>query len=227
MLPFYLDKMKNFAFAFVSCTTAVFLSACTGGERQANQANFTAAMTTYLAARGDLCLAKNRWPIDVTSSEFDSGNSRNAVQMPVLEKLGVVSSNTVSVVKTDEDGVKTSEPAKRYMLTDLGKQSYLSRAPRKRPTGDRFADATQDLCAVHLSLDKVVGWEAANNPDKKGAAAETVVTFTYQAKPVAWAGDPAARKAFPMIDTILRGAGTLQLKEAFIQGQTGWEAVDL
>jgi hypothetical protein len=214
-------------FAVVSVVSVVSLSACTGGERQANQANFTAAMTTYLNQRGDLCLAKNRWPVDVTSAEFDSGNSRNAVQMPVLEKLGVVSSSTVTVEKVDEDGVKGSEPAKRYVLTDLGKQSYLTRAPHKRPTGDRFADAPQDLCAVHLTLDKVVGWEAANNPDKKGSAAETVVTFTYQARPVAWANDPAARKVFPMVDTILRGAGTLQLKEAFVQGATGWEAVDM
>ena len=216
--------MKN----LVLCTaTIVLLSACTGGERQANQANFTQAMTTYLNQRGDLCLAKNRWPIDVTSSEFDSGNSRNAVQMPVLEKLGVVASSTVTVDKTDEDGVKSSEPAKRYVLSDMGKQFYLTRAPRKHPSGDRFADASADLCAVHLTLDKVVGWEAAANPDKKGGSAETVVTFTYQAKAAPWANDMAARKVFPMVDTILRGAGTLQLKEAFVQGATGWEAVDL
>ncbi|HEV7815546.1 MAG TPA: hypothetical protein VGP06_10675 [Janthinobacterium sp.] len=216
--------MKN----LLLCTSAaVLLAACTGGERQANQANFTKAMTAYLDKRGDLCLAKNKWPIDVASSEFDGGKSRNAVQMPVLEKLGVVSSTTVTVEKTDEDGNKSSEQAKRYVLTELGQQSYLARPARKRPTGDRYADAPQDLCAAHLSLDKVVGWETPKNPDKQGAAAQTVVTFTYQVKPAAWAADEAARKAFPMVDNILRGAGVLQLQEPFVQGSEGWEALDL
>ena len=57
-------------------------------SRQPNRPpRFTRAMNTYLEKRGDLCLAKSSWPIDVTQHEIDIG-ARNAVQMPVLERLG-------------------------------------------------------------------------------------------------------------------------------------------
>lgn len=62
-------------------------------ERRGNRRSLEtldAALHAYLAKRGDLCLAKNTWPIDLTQHEIDSG-ARNALQLPVLERLGLAS----------------------------------------------------------------------------------------------------------------------------------------
>jgi hypothetical protein len=182
-------------------------------------------MQTYLARRGDLCLAKSSWPIDVTSAETGTG-SRNGVQMPVLEKLGLVSASDAMGERKDDDGNVTKVPVRRYQLTDEGKKYYLARAPHRRETENRFAAAPFDFCAARLSLDHVVGWETPKHP---GATAPSVavVTYTYQVTPAPWARDDNVGRAFPMVDTILKGAGVLQLKEAFVLTDAGWEAKDL
>ncbi len=48
-------------------------------------------MQAFLADHGDLCLAMYTWPREVTAEDRES-NSNEAVQMPVLERLGVVQS---------------------------------------------------------------------------------------------------------------------------------------
>lgn len=199
------------------CPALLLLAACHHGP-DANQANFSAAVKTYLAKRGDLCLAKNTWPIDVSAAEGTSG-SRNALQMPVLEKLGLVVSSAALADRNTDNGTVT-EQVRRYQLTDAGKRYYLTRAPRKAPSGDRFLDAGADLCAVKLSLDKVQGWEAT--PD-----GGMLVSYTYQVAPAPWTADADVRRVFPVVDSVIRGAGTTQLKEAFIAGADGWEAKDL
>lgn len=209
---------------FFLCTSCLLLAAC-GSQQQANQANFTKAVNTYLAERGDLCLAKNTWPIDVTPAEGSSG-SRNAVQMPVLERLGLVQASLASVEKNDEQG-KTTLQVRRYQLTDSGKKFYLPRPAHARPSGNRYAEAEHDLCAVKLSLDQVVGWETPNRPDRENSNAETVVTYTYKVAAAPWTSDAGARQVFPMVDSIIRGAGVRQLKETFVLGSAGWEAKDL
>lgn len=209
------------------CSTAVIalalLTGCGPSKRELNQANLTRAMNDYLVKRGDLCLAKNNWPVVVTEAESKAG-SRNALQMPVLERLGLVEGVDAMAAQTAEDGATTQVHARRYALTAEGKKYYLARPGHKTPTGNRFAQADHDFCAAHLSLDKVVGWEPSATP---GAANEAVVTYTYKVQPAPWTADQALRAVFPMVDAVIRGAGRMQLKETVVLGARGWEARDL
>jgi hypothetical protein len=198
------------------------LAAC-DDTRELNRANLTQALNDYLDRRGDLCLAKGDWPVDVTEQERRTG-SRNALQMPVFERLGLVSASDATVQRLGDDAAAAPVKVRRYVLTAEGRKYYLARPERKNPSGNRFADARHDFCAAHLSLDKVVGWEQASRP---GAAGEAVVTYTYRVNPAPWTADPGVRAVFPMVDAVIRGAGTMQLKQAMVLGAGGWEAKDL
>jgi hypothetical protein len=211
----------------IFCISAGLLLAGCNSQPPANeasQANLTTAMNAYLAARGDLCLAKNHWPIVVTKEEAKLG-SRNALQMPVLERLGVVASVDATVEKDAAQG-KLSTSGRSYQLTDAGRKFYLVREPRKQATGSA-ATAQHDLCAARLSLDKVVAWEAPTKPNQPNGSAETVVTYTYKVAAAPWTDDAEIRNVFPVVDRIVKGAGVLQLKEPFRLTEHGWEAKDL
>ncbi|HAT29550.1 MAG TPA: hypothetical protein DCW29_01460 [Janthinobacterium sp.] len=206
------------------CAATLLLLAACGSEQQANLANFSKGMNTYLAKRGDLCLAKNSWPIDVTPAE-GSGGSRNALQMPVLEKLGLVASSAATVEHSDEAGNPSTLQVRRYQLTDSGKRFYLAREAHAQAPNNPYAAAGHDLCALKLSLDKVIGWETPT-AQNKGAAA-VVVTYTYKVAPAPWTSDADVRRVFPVVDSLIRGAGVMQLKEPFVLTGTGWQAQDL
>jgi cytochrome c peroxidase len=94
-------------------------------------ASLRPALERYLADNGELCLGKPAWPIEVTERDRLAG-TRDAVQMPVLEKLGIAVSSGGAVT--------------RYDLTEKGRPFY--QAKRK------------DFCAGKLSLHAIVGWDA-------------------------------------------------------------------
>jgi hypothetical protein len=187
------------------------LAAC-GGRTEANRDSFTAAVTGYLDKRGDLCLGKYDWPIEVTAQEIQAGG-RNAVQLPVLEKLGVVRSIAVNA---GDQPQATAAPlmARRYELTETGKKYYLKRESAR--------EHSADFCAAKLSLDRVVGWEVHEN----GAQSEAVVTYTYRVDAAPWAKDADAQRVFPAVARVLSGAGKAQLREAFTRTGQGWTAKD-
>jgi hypothetical protein len=219
--------MKNIILSMTAMAGLAAVAALSGcsNDRVLNQANINQAMQTYLAQRGDLCLAKSSWPIDVTAAESGTG-SRNGVQMPVLEQLGLVSASDAISQRKDDDGNLSQVPVRRYQLTAEGKKYYLARAPHKHEVESRYATADHDFCAVRLTLDHVVGWETPKSPGAT-APTEALVSYTYQVTPAPWAKDENVRRVFPMVDTIIRGAGTMQLKEAFVLTNAGWEARDL
>jgi hypothetical protein len=198
------------------------LAACAHDKQDLNRASVEKAMHGYFEKRGDLCLAKSEWPIDVAAEERGSG-SRNGLQMPALERVGVVASSDALAERGAEDGSKSEVKVTRYRLTALGNRYYLARAPHKYPSTNRYATVDHDLCAAKLGLDQIVGWEspAANGPR------EAVVTYTYKVEPAPWTADAGVRQAFPVVDTIIRGAGVLQLKETLVLSDDGWEAKDL
>jgi hypothetical protein len=193
--------------------TLLSLAAC-GGRADADRNSFTAAVKDYLDKRGDLCLGKYDWPIEVSAQEIQAGG-RNAVQLPVLEKLGVVRSTGVSA---DEHPQEAAAPlvVRRYELTETGKKYYLKRA------GAGSREHPADFCAAKLSLDKVVGWEVHRN----GAQSEAVVTYTYRVDAAPWAQDADAQRVFPAVARVLSGAGKAQLREAFTLTGFGWAAKD-
>jgi hypothetical protein len=206
------------------CGAALLLLAACGHDKQAlDHASVAKAMNGYFEKRGDLCLAKSEWPIDVAPDEARAG-SRNALQMPALERLGLVESSA-AVVERD-DGKLTRVKVTRYLLTALGNQYYLARAPHKYPSTNRFASVGHDLCAARLSLDKIVGWApAANQP--AGMSPEVVVTYTYKVAPAPWTADPGVRQVFPVVANIVTGAGVLQLQETLVLADGRWEAKDI
>ncbi|HEX3913112.1 MAG TPA: hypothetical protein VHW71_06370 [Steroidobacteraceae bacterium] len=198
---------------YLLALTLTSLAAC-AGRTEANRDSFTRAVNGYLDKRGDLCLGKYDWPIDVSAQEIQAGG-RNAVQLPVLEKLGIVRSTTVSA---DEHANRDAAPlvVRRYELTETGKKYYLTRAgggPHEHPA---------DFCAAKLSLDKIVSWEVHQN----GARSEALVTYTYRVDAAPWAKDADAQRVFPAVARVLSGAGKAQLREAFTRTGHGWAAKD-
>jgi hypothetical protein len=177
-----------------------------------DQATFTAAMNTYLAQRGDLCLGKSAWPIDVTQHEIDVGG-RNARQMPPLERLGLVSSSVAEVV-VDDEGTKHAMKVRRFELTEAGKRYLVQRDAK-----------TRDFCAAHLALDRVVGWKLDRG--ERGPDTHALVTYTYRIDAAPWTGDSEIQQVFPVVAGMVRGAGTTQLEENFVRTERGWVAVDL
>ena len=197
------------------------LSACSRSVEPSAEV-FTAAMNSYLAQRGDLCLGKNVWPIDVTQHEVDVG-ARNALQMPVLEKLGLVAS-TVAQITVDDEGTRHDMKVRRFALTDTGHKYYLARGPGHATA--KVATAPKgDFCAAKLSLDHVVGWEL--HQASKGLQRQAVVTYTYRIDAAPWAQDAQVQRVFPVVSSVLRGAGVAQLQETFTLTDAGWVAVDL
>jgi len=185
----------------------------TGAHAEAGSANpkpkeLTRAVHQFLEDHGDLCLAMYTWPREVTPEDRKAG-SNEALQMPVLERLGVVQS--------EEIGSPSSEPAKRYSLTAKGRQFFLQ---KKRVTLDLHSQPEvhdADFCVAHLTLDKVIKWSP---PEPVRDHLQTVVEYTYHIKAAPFLSDEEARKVFPVVDRIVRGAGTLTMT-ATVQLQDG------
>jgi hypothetical protein len=142
-----------------------------------------------------VCLGKGLWPIQVSALDLQNG-TRDAVQMPVLEKLGVV-----SVVATTEDTA-----AKHYALTALGKRQ----------------ERHGDLCPVSLTLEQIVTSEPLQGA---GGVQETLVKYTYKVDAAEWTRDPSAQKVFPMLDRVIKGAGTQKLEQRLKLTPQGWVAI--
>lgn len=213
--------MNKFCVSIISALSLAALSAC-GSKTELNNQNISAGMNAYLAKRGDLCLAKNVWPIDLTQQDVDTG-ARNAIQMPILEKLGLVTSSVATVTATDE-GRSAEIKVRRYQLSEEGKKYYLNKEMRSVKSDGDIKLQKGDFCAAKLSLDKVVGWEPVASADGSKVVA---VSYTYKIDAAPWTKDADIQKVFPMVDRIVRGAGTMQLKESFKLGGDGWVAVDL
>jgi hypothetical protein len=169
-------------------------------------------MITYLAARGELCLGKE-FPLDVTEREFQL-HARNAVQMPELEHLGLVSSSAATDQLTTEDG-PVAVPVTRFELTETGRRYY-----RMQPGSGEGKPAHGDLCVAKLSLNKVVSWEMAS---PHGA----VVSYTYHVEAAPWTSVPAIKAVFPAVDRLIAGADSALLKEGFVLTKNGWVANEL
>jgi hypothetical protein len=176
--------------------------ACAGSKRttDASAASFTAGVEAYLREGGDLCVARPSWPVDVTESDRQLG-TRDAVQLPVLERLDVVAGRRLTI---------QGQPVTRYSLTARGRA--------------RFVDRRADLCVATISLDKVVSWELY--PDARNPTSATV-NYTYRVDTPAWMRDPEALRVFPAVARVIAGAGTAQLAEGFTLTVGGWVANEL
>jgi hypothetical protein len=73
-----------------------------------------------------------------------------------------------------------------------------------------------------LSLDKVIRWDP---PTAVGQVQETNLTYTYKVTAADWARDPGVQKVFPVLDRLIKGAGTLQLQQRMQLTKEGWVAL--
>jgi hypothetical protein len=201
----------------IALTIATTIAACSRSN-EPNASELAAAMNTYLAERGQLCLGKAAWPIDLTQHEIDVG-ARNALQMPVLERLGLVTSS-VADITVDDEGTLHPMQVRRYVLTDAGRTYYL---PRSTAHASNATAPTRDFCAAHLSLDRIVGWDL----HRDGSAPVAVVRYTYRVEAAPWTHDAEIQKVFPMVAGVVMGEGKAELQESFTLTSAGWVAVDL
>lgn len=156
----------------------------------------------YLADHGQLCVGKSAWPIQVSAAMVDAGQ-RDAVQLPVLEQLGLVS------------GTAAADQSVSYALTDAGKRWYW---PRPTSAGA----PVRDLCAGTLKLDRVVRWSA---PSERDGSMETTVTYTYTMTTAPWTADERAQRVFPMIARVVNGQRTAQLAQRLRLHHGRWEGI--
>src|ERR1700748_2285504 len=111
---------------------AAVSAACMGSVSQAattgpSEKQLTQAVKAFLADHGDLCMAKYSWPRDVIPGS-DKTDPNDAVQLPVLERLGLVQSVAIPTPQTPTAATgaqlaapgssqpASAEPGRRYSL---------------------------------------------------------------------------------------------------------------
>jgi hypothetical protein len=175
-------------------------------------------MHTYLDRRGDLCVGRPRWPIDVP---VGVEGTPDAIQLPILEQLGLVKS---TVIQVRDAGVATPFQVRRYHLTSAGHKLYLDRETRLPASpDDTRAPQRADLCFARLTLDKVTHWTI----QKAGDTSLAQVSYTYHSDAPAVVRDPRLGKAFPAVARVLAGDGKAELYEGFTLTPNGWVANEL
>jgi hypothetical protein len=216
--------MKATMNKFLCALLSLFAIAGCNKQAEPTTENFTKGMNVYMEQHGDFCLAKSNWPIDVTQHEMDT-RGRNALQMPVLEKVGLTKSSVATIDVTDEQsGATKNIKVMRYDLTDEGKKYYLTKNLERKKSDGSMQTVPGDFCAAKLTLDKIVGWD---KPTKVNGKDSTTVTYTYNVDPAPWTANADVQKVFPIVAYIVQGAKKVQLKEAFELTPTGWQAAGL
>ncbi len=202
------------AAACTVCTAAVSQATTTNPDEK----QLTQAVQAFLADHGDLCMAKYTWPRDVTPGD-ENTDPNDAVQLPVLERLGLVQSVEVPASKeasTATTGAQSGAPessqaapagptTRRYSLTEKGLKFYLQKKHTVIGQHDYIVEHKADFCVAHLTLDKVVKWSP---PEPVHDHMETVVRYTYHVKAADWMSEPEAQKVFPIAARIISGDGS-------------------
>jgi len=206
-----------FAMSAVGCNRRADSTHGTHADRAASP--FEAPLRAYLDKRGDLCLNKTKWPIDVPLNA--APNDRDALQMPVFERLGLVRSSSATVDSKAGDKVVPVD-VRRYELTDAGRARYIQRERGRGPTGEPIYES--DLCVARLSLDRIV---RADVIEHDAGARDATVAYTYHVEAPAWTHDAEVQRVLPMVAHVVNGEGTAQLTETFIWTRDGWVAREL
>lgn len=202
---------------------SVLLLVSCASKKDANEKNFSEALNSYLAKKGQLCLGiPSAWPVDVNEAERRSGMG-TAAEMAALEKAGLVRSHET---ETEYMPPLSSRPVKtkvlRYELTENGKTFYREK-DRLGLGGSKQVQG--DLCYGQQVLNKIVRWDG---PTAAGDSKEVSVLYTYRIENLAeWAQNPDIQRVFPGIVSTIDGAGKTQMNHALTLTNQGWEAKGL
>jgi hypothetical protein len=189
-------------------------------KKDTNEKNFSEALNSYLAKKGQLCLGiPSTWPVDLNEAERRGGMG-TAAEMTALEKAGLVRSHEA---ETEYTSPLSSHPVKtkvlRYELTDSGKTFYREK-DRLGLSGSKQVQG--DLCYGQQALDKIIKWEG---PTAAGDSKEVSVFYTYKIENLAeWAKNPDVQRVFPGISSTIDGAGKAQMNQMLTLTTQGWEA---
>lgn len=195
---------------------ALACSAC-DSKQSANEKNFTLALNNYLTTHGELCLGRHHWPVDVREDQM-TANFRDGLQMPALEKAGLVSYTAIEALSPD-DG-KTMIKARRYDLTATGHKFFLANSGTAAHTGGD----KPDLCYGRITVDKVTHWDT---PDTNAKPLQTEVSYTYKINAAPWTHNPEVQKTFPIVAHVVNGGGTLVLRQQMVLTDQGWAVYTL
>jgi hypothetical protein len=189
------------------------LAACHSVDsRLANRENFKLALQTYLSSHGDMCIGKFNWPIDVSYRDAQA-RSANSLQMPVMQKMGLVSAQQI-------DG--QGEPVMRYQLTDAGRKFYLHKPMQSLTPQGTLLTHDGDFCYGRIQLDQIIGWDRVQ---QVAGQPQTVVTYTYRIDAAPWTHNADVRRVFPLVAMIVDSGGALQLKQTVRLSDKGWAGV--
>ena len=194
-------------------------------KKDANEKNFSEALNSYLAKKGQLCLGiPSAWPVDLNEAERRGGMGTAAEMAALaLEKAGLVRSHET---ETEYTPPLSSRPVRakvlRYELTDNGKTFYREK-DRLGLAGNKQVQG--DLCYGQQALDKIVKWEG---PTPAGDSKEASVFYTYKIENLAeWAKNPDIQRVFPGIVSTIDGAGKTQMNQVLTLTNEGWTAKEL
>jgi len=232
-------------------TVAALLQA---GTAQPSRQTLTRAVTHYLSDHGDLCVGKFTWPRVVTSEDRLAGTN-DAVQLPVLERLGLVESTEIPgpVVTTPAYGTPAAgdaiahtvaqgsqpepaapEPAAPEPATATagpGKRYSLTEKGRRYYLQKKHVTVGAHDLPVEHDADLCVAHLSLDKvvkwspPEQMHGHLETVVRYTYHISAADWMSDPQARRIFPVVDRIIRHEGNM-LMSATVRLQDGkWQPV--
>lgn len=202
---------------------SVLLLVSCASKKDANEKNFSEALNSYLAKKGQICLGiPSAWPVDLNESERRSGMGR-AAEMAALERAGLLRSHET---ETEYTPPLSSRPVKakvlRYELTDNGKTFYREK-DRLGLAGNKQVQG--DLCYGQQALDKIIKWEG---PTVAGDSKDASVFYTYKIENLAeWAKNPDIQRIFPGVASTINGAGKTQMNQALILTNQGWQAKGL
>lgn len=182
-----------------------FLNTLTDGYQPPRTAEAIApALDRFLETKGEVCVAKPDWPIDVSARDV-AARTRNAIQLPVLERAGLVTAREGYVDWRDEHEAVERVPTRRYELTEAGRQAM-------KPA----RDGRPDLCAGRIEVERIV------NVD--GQSDHASVRYLYRFKAEPWVQDADVRRVFPMLDTLLQGQGRMEMQQGFHVDGAAWVA---
>jgi len=172
---------------------------------------FAAAVQTFLDDKGGYCLGKPDWPRLVTDMDRRK-HKPDALQMPVLEHLGVVSGALVPADPTNT----------LYSLTASGRKFYVDYPAASLAASGRAPLRPGDLCIAQLRVLKVTTWTPVQVVD---GGATTTVSYTYEiAKAAPWTDEPDFRRVFPVVAEVLSSGNKLEMMLPLIWTGGAWVA---
>jgi hypothetical protein len=178
------------------------LAACVARDTEPSPSQkpktLAAAVQKFLDDKGGYCLGKPDWPRLVTDVDRRK-HKPDALQMPVLEHLGVVSGGPVPGDSTNT----------QYSLTATGRKFYVDYPAASQAAAGQASPRPGDLCVAQLRVLKVTKWTPIQVAD---GIATTMVSYTYEiARAAPWTDDPDFRKVFPVVAEILSSGNKLEM----------------